>query len=61
MKNLNDRHDIEFKISTSAICEILVIWLIEKQIRDVELKQLMKVLNLIDLIDVKFDWSANLK
>ena len=45
----------KFDIASIAICEFLAIWLIEKQIRNVELKQLMKILNLIDLIDVKFD------
>ena len=46
-------NDVNFV--SNAIYEIFAFWLIEKQIRNVELKQLMKILNLIDLIDVKFD------
>ena len=45
----------DVKCVSSAICEIFAFWLIEKQTRNVELKQLMKILNLIDLINVKFD------
>ena len=45
----------DVKFVSNVICEIFAFWLIEKQIRNVELKQLIKILNLIDLIDVKFD------
>ena len=51
----------KFDIASIAICRIFATWLTEKQIRDVELRQLMKILDLINLIDVEFDWSANLK
>ena len=65
LKALNDLNDLinnlYVKFASNVICEVLAIWLIENQTRDVEQKQLMKKLDLNELINVEFSWSANLK
>ena len=58
---LSIRWIFKFDIALIAICEVLAIWLIEKRIRNVEQEQLIKWLDLNESIDVKFDWSTNLK
>ena len=50
--DLIDLFNVKLMILSSAICEILAIWLIKRQNRNVELKQLIKKLKLNDLINL---------